>query len=213
MLSLADIARRNEQTFYDFNSEKAQSTRWRKVSAVVAGAVLALTFQGPAVDFLTAVLTVQAILVGFSFSVLFFLLSDDPRPITPKTIEQGIRVDRLRRLSSELFYNVSYFNVVAVLSVLVAFILLLPMGLAFSIPPTSAWPQWLQWLGKLLHEAAVWWLWPMVGLWTRCAAFWLLYVLLIESLFTFGRTVVRVSFFFEQRLSLKATNADEPEKE
>jgi hypothetical protein len=201
MANLKNIIRKNNKTFYDYQTEKAQSIAPRLAVIGVVSILLALMFSAIDDSFVNAVLTVQSILVGFSFSVLFFLLSGaEIKSVTDGSIEQKQKVKKLKTLSEELFYNVSYYNLVAISSVLVALLYLLPdmdqnskistmvLGIITSVARSQ---DVLSWFSS-------------VATWIEVAVRFSLYFLVIEGMYTFWRTVRRVSFFFAEKLSLGA---------
>jgi len=187
MDKLKNIISKNNKTFYDYRTKKVQSIWLRLFFTVIIS--MFLTFMFSAIDnsFIDAVLTVQSILVGFSFSVLFFLLSGAKiKSVNEGSIEQGQKVKKLKTLSEELFYNVSYYNLVAILSVLVSLLYLLPEMDSSRIPTMV-----LEYF-KLIYT------------WVEIIIRAIFYFLVIESMYTFWRTVNRASFFFTEKLSLGA---------
>lgn len=151
-------------------------------------------------DFLAGALSAQAILVGFSFNVLFYLVANRlSRPQSFAAMEHELRFERLSKLSDEIFDNVTYFNFVAIFSAIVALILLL-----FASDN----------LGKNLHLVATfvkaqtgvtqttlsWLKWAVSALGLS-----LLMFLIAESVYTFLRAVGRVRFYFTM---LKTMNDD-----
>ena len=107
-------------------------------------------------DVIGSILTVQSILMGFSFSVLFFLMSGNNRQSKDdEAIETKNKIRRLNKLSKELFFNVSYFNFLAIFSVLFSLVLLLP---TVNMPLILSWlelvPYWDR-LATLLSKNVV----------------------------------------------------------
>ena len=201
MANLKNIISKNNKTFYNYQTEKAQSIAPRLAVTGVVSILLAVMFSAIDEAFVNAVLTVQSILVGFSFSVLFFLLSGaEIKSLKEGSIEKKQKVNKLITLSEELFYNVSYYNLVAISSVLVALLYLLPdmdqnskiftmvLGFVTSMAGSQDVLSWLS----------------FVPSWTEIAVRFVLYFLVIEGMYTFWRTVRRISFFFAEKLSLGA---------
>jgi hypothetical protein len=195
MYSLREIVRRNNSTFYHFGNKTRQNI-WPRVTlyALISASVAVLS-DGGWTDFLDGIITVQAILIGASFSVLFFLLSNNQPRITAQTsIEDGLRKEKLHLVTRELFYNISYFNIIAIASTVFALLLLIP-------------PLDIKWLISVL--------WPsqidipalatgvLVPAWKvgRAIVAALLLFALIESMYTFIRTVRRVSYYFNAKLN------------
>jgi hypothetical protein len=198
MATVKEIIRRNNETFYDYRSKKGKSPYARFTSFVIIGAVVATFFNDLGDGFLNAVLAVQSILVGFSFSVLFFLVSGS---ITLNEVEYSrekkYRVERLNTLATELFYNVAYYNTVAIGSVVVALLFLLPN---LSIFPSFVSISAVQAIaGSFSADAFD----QIVDVTSRLLTFIFVF-LFTDSIFTFFRIVRRVNFFFSEKLILKS---------
>lgn len=200
---MLDIVRNNNATFYNYRTG-APSPVWRRVALTMFGALLlTIPFHAGLSTFLGSVATAQSILVGFSFNVLFFLVSSSniAAPFDGGSLEKKLKQDKLRILSNELFYNVSYFNFVAIGSVLVSLSLLLP---APSL-------NWIRVAISAYADAE--YLASISGIWAKLreaiaiALVFLFYFLMLESFLTFYRTAVRVSFFFGEKLKYDSTNS------
>jgi hypothetical protein len=201
MANLKNIVSKNNKTFYDYQTEKVQSIAPRLAFTAAVSILLAVMFSAIDDSFVNAVLTVQSILVGFSFSVLFFLLSGaEIKSVSKGSIEQKQKVKKLKTLSEELFYNVSYYNLVAISSVLVALLYLLPDMDRSSKIPTMV----LELVTSMTGSQDVLSWFSSIGTWVEVAVRFILYFLVIEGMYTFWRTVRRVSFFFAEKLSLGA---------
>jgi hypothetical protein len=190
MSKIVSIIRRNQETFYNFDTTARQPTWPRIFLTVGVAAVLALSFREQSDQFLTAVLSAQAILVGFSFSVMFYILNGTETPHHGRSLEAELREERLTQLGKELFYNVSYFNLVAISCVVSALLLLAGMdhhGPIAWIPDAF--------FGSL--EGKIW----QVSSVLRVILYGAFYFLIIESIYTFVRTTARVTFYFERRLN------------
>lgn len=190
----------NASTFYDYRTNRKQSQVPRVTLIVALSAALALVAPVTAPEILSAAITVQAILIGFSFSVMFFLVQDrtsiyQRRPVetqspSEESLEKQLDDEQLALLSKELFWNISYFNLVAFASLLVALSIMIPNiwdridNIMANIPIQNA---------KNLNFA-------VPAMISSMIAQWALMVLFIESVYTFIRTVGRVNFLFEQRM-------------
>ena len=194
MFNFWHISKKNRKTFYNYRTGKQLSVFPRLLLMCILSVLLAYFLFKPTDDFLNGILTVQSILVGFSFSVLFFLISNDKYLIKiDDAAEIKIRKERLNVISDELFYNISYFNFIAVMSVIVILLLLLP---AIHIEKDnmvlqSIEPDLLETL-KLIKVVLI-----------KFARF-ILYILILESMFTFLRSVGRVSYYFGKKLELQS---------
>lgn len=195
MSSLLDIAQRHWDTFYDYDTGVRKPVWKRTFCAIAVSLAVALLIEEIGSDAIAALLTVQSILIGFSFSVLFFLLSGSAPVVDKSSIEQYLSAKKLTRLSNELFYNVSYFNIVATFSVVVALLLLLP-GIDKSLVLAVA-SEFEGGLGIVRDQRE----WVLACFsWISEVLNFVLIFLFLESTASFIRTISRVSFFFEKRL-------------
>lgn len=150
---------------------------------------------------LRSILTVLGVLVGFSFSIMFFLVSN---PLKgggiSNRLEHEFRERRLEQLSKEIFINVSYFSFVTLCAIALGVLILLPIWAPFVLAlehfssveePTSmtlglqAFLTWAVWILKI----------------STAILFW--FSVLVSAL-SFQRIVRRVSFFFSERIALEA---------
>lgn len=197
MSSIIDIIRNNRSTFYNYNTKEAQRVFPRLVSFVALAAIAALSMRHVGEDFLGAVLTVQSILVGFSFSVLFFLLTGDRINSDNKMIEENLRSEKVNKISKEIFYNVSYFNLTAISSVALSLFMLLP---SLSLPRFM-----IDFISQVEIAKSImdWSAWKYIFGVVWVLSVWALFTILIESLYTFARTVGRVTYLFGERLRME----------
>jgi hypothetical protein len=200
MLDFLNTIKRNNDSFYDYQTNDRKSVRWRIGGFLVFSLILTVFLRPMESAAIGSILTVQSILMGFSFSVLFYLMSGiKNRDEDNVAIETGNKMKRLNKLSKELFFNVSYFNFLAICSVLLSLILLLP---SVDWPGILAWCKALPYWGNPVAWDSV----DTLKTVAKAALFLTtfgLYFVLIESLFTFFRTAGRVSFYFEKSLELE----------
>lgn len=199
MSNFRDIIRNHNATYYDYDTGDPKPVWLRYALVSLGSAVLVVIFQTIPPEMLGALLTVQSILIGFSFSVMFFLLSGSlPTIVENGSIETELKKEKLARLAKELFYNVSYFNVIALISVLLSLLMLLP-----SVD-VDALVEWIKKQSLLSFWTEASWrsCFAVVADWLLPALEFVLYLTLIESLTSFARTVGRVSFYFERRLKI-----------
>ncbi len=191
MFDAIDIIRRNADTYYAFESKQKISRKpvLFAITLVSLGSASAIT--SPTSEFLSGALSAQAILVGFSFNALFYLVTN--RLVSPKTwlfIEHELRFHRLIKLSDEIFDNISYFNLITIVSIAITLILLFFSGgidHSFSIAQLIGNPgiaETVEKTGHLINECA-----------RRILIFSLVFTL-IESLISFSRIIYRVRFYF-----------------
>lgn len=149
------------------------------------------------------IITAQSILAGFSFNVMFYLSSNEVTNYD-KTgiIEHQAKVDRLNRLSKEAFYNIAYFNIVAIASVVLSLTLLLGGSVAgVWLHETCNSVMAIANCHKAKH------LWNTVGKLATYLLMFIAYVTILESIITFVRTVQRVSYLFDEKMKLRAEQA------
>ena len=195
MFELREIFTQNQNTFYD-NRHGTPVRTWPRLTAFVGASIISSFFLMTDIrEFLTAINNVFSILLGFGFSVLFFLSSNGQfEPKNKDSIEQTNKAERINKLSREIFYNVSYFVVLSMLALAASLILVIPdfwlkiMALCdrmISECNRSEFSQWTYYL-SLVSRA-------------------LFSFLIIEATYTFFRLAGRVRFLFEQRLALLDT--------
>lgn len=185
----------NASTFYDYRTNERQSQRARILVIVITAAIFSVLCPISSTEALSAAITVQAILIGFGFSVMFFLVQDTRPPSGDHSgdnisLERELDNEQVELLSKELFWNISYFNMVAFASLIVALSLMIP----------NVWDR-----AQVIVDRAPWEALEVVDLSVPAlifpaAAQFLLMLFGLESGFTFVRTVGRVNFLFEQRM-------------
>jgi hypothetical protein len=203
VFNVRQIVRNNNATFYDFDTRESRSQKPRIIQTFIVAAFAAILCPEVSDNLLAGYLAVQSILLGFTVNVMFFLLGNRDKPTaSPTSIEGELRVERLGTLYQELFYNVSYFNMLAVASIIVATVLLLPQ-------PTV--PSFMQ--GLPYVEAYVAWLRDSttpdtIGDVVRGLAMFVFYAIAIEVVFSISRIIGRTSFYFERKMLEFSTPAD-----
>lgn len=199
MFSASEIIRNNNNTFYNYASSQKTSQRRRIITLLIISSLLIWAIPVQSNDFLNAVITAQAILVGFSFSVLFFLLSNsDIQALPGESIERSLRRAKLNKLCREIFHNVSYYNFVSIISVVLSLLFMsehpnrkficgiLSFINKFISLDTSYAFELIRYSWSFLYI--------IVG--------FFLYASLAESIYTFFRTTLRVGFYFQEKLKL-----------
>lgn len=202
---LSQVVKNEYDTYYNFATGKPVTVWWKLSFIAVISILLASNNFVGSSEFLSSTIAVNAILVGFSFNVLFFLLSNKKIVVSDEaSLEGQLRADRLNRLSQELFYNVTYFSVVSFLCLFLALLLLMPravvgedgsFGVFLRLLKGSEFFGTLAFLPSRKSVAS----WLSAGV---ACFIWLNWVLffacLLESIYTFLRTVARVGFYFEE---------------
>ncbi|MGA1850329.1 hypothetical protein [Sphingobium yanoikuyae] len=200
MFSVLDIVRRDAATYYVYGSNNRVG-RSKTIGAFAVFAFLVGVAVGEASsDFLAGALSAEAILVGFSFNVLFYLVANRlTKPATYASMEHELRFERLSTLSDEVFDNVTYFNLVAIGSAVAALGLLLIGSDGFDANLHKI-AIFLESRTRITREALSWA--NCIG---RALGLAVLIFLLSESIYTFLRAVDRVRFYFSM---LKTMNDD-----
>lgn len=197
MSELLNVIRKHQGTFYNY-ATNAPTRRWPSTFAKVATALLASIFcSSLSTSFLGSVLTVYAILIGFSFNVLVYLLSfaKERIDVPGGSIEADLRGARIHKLTEELFFNVSYFNLVSiglVVITLICFLTYLPIPAIDTALSKVKLPDFIR-----TYEA--------LGPWATALFRFVYLLLIVESLAALIRTIERISFFF----SLKSKTPDQ----
>ncbi len=200
MSSLKDIYRKNEETFYDYNSGNKVSTLSRKAAEVALAAILAFIYFDFTDNFINGIITVYSILAGFGLNILFFLMGADGKIKYEKndSIERILKIDKVNKISKELFYNVSYFIVLSVILVLLCLVY-------YGYNSSNIWlmKEISRYISQTMFKKYFYFI--DCGDVRVCATYIFntsLLFFLIESIFSFGRTIFRVSFYFDRRLGL-----------
>ena len=195
---LLDIYNRNAQTFYDYNTGQPISRRKYFILNSFCAAILSAATASSNYEFLSAILIVQSILSGFSFSVLFHLASEIPtqKDTNEKTIESTLRAERISKVKEEMFSNILYFGVVSVFCILISVIKILPVfdffGLKYFIEKFH-----------LSHNLDCSWYFEVrtkLNLVFGYLISFLFFIILIESMYTFIRILDRVKYYFSARI-------------
>lgn len=198
MFEFSTVWRKNRSTFYDFETSEQRAIWPLLVCEFLLSVFLLIIFPYAKDGVLQAVLTVYSILIGFSFSVLFYLVSISETPIDEvnTSLEAQKRTETSNRLRKELFYNVSYFACVAFLVVVLS--LAFVIGNSFSMSLSIA----VSFLVELLSSYA--WLAfaiDLLGLILVVLMKIAFYFFIIDSMFSFVRIIFRVNFYFERKIS------------
>lgn len=196
-MSIFRIISENQKTFYDFDTGRRRRQWPRFLLFLISASILSFGLQGDLKDLLSGILNVLSIVCGFSFTTLFFLVSD--RGLQPK-IDTDVREDKemakkLRILSNEIFYNVSYFIIIATTAIVLAMTHLIPSG-SFSALLPSACPYWAA--EKLCSFADF--ISNSLSHTIKITSKIIFLFALIECIYTFVRIVKRINFLFKKRM-------------
>lgn len=194
MYSLRQITSDHFGTFYNYKTNVQHRVWPRYFVFVIISVFLVAFFNNGGKEFLDGAVTVQAVLIGFSFNVIFYFASRDRAPTaSDASIEAGLRHEKLARLEKEIFFSVMYYNIVAVFCIIMALIMMIsltPQGFIVFISKYIA-NDYSDFFIKICSYAKV--------IILKLVQF-LFYLALIEGLYTFVRTVMRIGFLFDRRL-------------
>lgn len=196
MISIRDIIRENSETFFDHRLNQRQSILFRLIAQIALALILAILFYRGIAPFLGGVITIQAILIGFSFSVMFFLVSSrsmqsEQVPAQNISIEEALKREHAIKVAEQIFSNIAYFNLICLFSLSVSLILMLP-----PISLSSYW--WMNIVRPKMMLLSEVFHWAGYVVWVLIV--WLFYFLVIESAFTFLRITGRINFLFSQKI-------------
>lgn len=189
MSKVIDIIKENNKTFYDYRSGANKPIWKRLLSEFLCTILIILVFCRPGDALISGTITVQSILIGFCFSVMFFITSSKDDGGNKKNkkeekegiIEDKIKKERIDKLTVELFYNVSYFSIVSIANLAVSLSLLLPN---LEVKDGT--------LQQYLNLSAT-------------ALYFMFYITIIEAGYSFVRIILRINYFFHQKISAKAS--------
>ena len=106
---------------------------------VVIAALSYLLISGSIGKLADLVILVFAIVLGFSFTALFFVVTYEPRVLSEDSREKAIRAARLETLTGSLFYSLSFLIVVMLVTISVSVVLLVSDDLSERILDTLSW--------------------------------------------------------------------------
>lgn len=201
MFSLVDIWKENFRTYYNYKTGERTSLFVRNSLILLFSFVAAFFLTTNTQDLIEQIITVQAVLCGFSFNILFFLLSNDTRiTTTERSLETEIRIKKIKKLSEEIFYNVSYYSMISVLSLIFLILVYLNKIKPDEILEFSP----VSWTIKKFDFTS-----PdvFIKIFIEITAYTLRAItigLLIESFVTFLRVTHRMFFLFREKISSKS---------
>ncbi len=195
MINLLNICRKNRETFYDYSTGELTGVAKKRIVKFLLASGMTLFFFDVDDDFFSTIITIYSILIGFSFSILFFLLSINfENPEEEKILEAKIQKKKLNQLLKELFYNVSYFNLLSLLLIFMALLSFIPSG-------ASEWINRFQ--ETYIHASKYEISFTHILVSIRYLFLFLFYYLLINSSYSLLRTTERVSYYFQEKMGFK----------
>jgi hypothetical protein len=209
MNNLRKIYQENRKTYRGYRSGELQPVAKRNLYLAVFAILCAMLFHAPEPSLIRVVITVLGILSGFSFSILFFIANNaNPLVVTEgTTLEHRNKIRRSRTLTDEIFFNVSYFIMITVMTIILSVILMLPVENFLK----AAQQVWI-WVTDLIPDIQEWQGWLQSSItflrFLLQFAFW---IFLIEAVLTFLRILKRIGFLFSERLEIQKTLDEEQE--
>lgn len=195
MLSIIEIFKGNYSTFYNYRTGKNTSVIPNYCRVVLISVLLSIAFGKPHDDLYTGLISVQSIIVGFAFNVLFYLSSNPiVVPNASDSLEDEAKVEKLRKLGNEVFYNISYFNLVAIFSIILSCCVL--MINAYALAQFPSFVLSLPRINEIQNLVETYK--PFALRLLICVTF----CFTIESFFTFIRIVKRMTYLFRERIKL-----------
>lgn len=189
MYDFTKLVQHHRDTYYNFASNKQNPFWLPKIYQAAFAIFCAICFSAISDALLQSILTIYSILVGFSFSVLFHLISQREFSIdTDGLLETELRLERLTKLHDEIFYNVTYFIISSL--ALVAIVLCYYVALSFNHQIFDVVSSVLKGGGVLEYLSTILsFLFSMI-----------MYFLVLETGFLFIRIVGRVTYYFQQKI-------------
>ena len=209
LYNIIEISKRNRETFRDSATGKLTPVLGRQSLFVFLSILFGISIKNNLNDFLAGVLTFQSILIGTSFSVMFFMassFSNDYREgegISDTLRENALRREKVDIVVRELFANVSYFNVVAIACAIFSIALMSPqINFLYLFDIISI---FINFDYNDIVSRNVQMFVSYLSLLVRVIFF----LLLIESAFSFGRIVIRVNFLFRSKVGYRGSASNE----
>jgi len=199
MYNIISIVRKNNETFFDHRADRHIPQRYRYVMQLLFAILLSIITFETIESSLSSIVTFLSILLGFSFSVLFFIVSSErARTSGLESLEEKERSNKLNSISDEIFYNISYLSIISVLSITLGLII----SISISISLNSLYrisenfsqhynDEVIDSIHNIISNGA-----EILFLLIKSFFFFLL----IEVVFTFIRIIIRIMAFFERRM-------------
>lgn len=176
MSYLVEIFSRDASTYYDVRTGKKGSV-WKRFSLMVLFGLVGSAFFKFGDEALTALLTIYSIMIGFAFTAQFYLVDKNFKTIKNSDfIEDKILLEKINKLSQELYSNISYLSVICFVALIVTF------AVSLRAP---------DFIVDLLNAAGVLGVYQALGMFLTILAF-------CEVIASFWRTSVRTQYLFEK---------------
>lgn len=201
MFNLNNIFINNRKTFYNFATGEQKPLAKLVAIKIFFSMFLMIFFFDISKDFINIILTVYSILIGFSFNVMFYLLTiskNDVISAKSDSIEKNLKKNKVDKLSKELFYNVSYFNIITLALIILCLVYHIVdcRNFSYIVTYSSHLAQ------KLINQNASSHLLAFkdaLKITLEIIFSFSLYFLLVETNYSFTRTIFRINFLFEHK--------------
>jgi uncharacterized membrane protein len=182
MINPIAIWKSDRESYYDFTTKELASVWPRYLTIIIFSAILAFLIAYPDGDFLQTLVSALAVLLGFSFGAQFLLVDRDfvPDGVIESIEDEAIKI-KIKMLARELFDNIAFFNLMCLAAIAVSCSLLLSLEIPIFIQEIINYE--IQY--KLIYII------KMIGK-------FLLFVFLIETVWTFLRLLGRVNYLFHK---------------
>lgn len=199
MLNLYDLFKKNAETFYSIHQDGSKSYENIKIryflifSAALIMASISSAFND---NIMMGIITVESIIMGFSFNVMVYIASQDSlKEDVSKYRENRKKAENLNQLSDEIFYNISYFINISLVCIIISVFWI-------SVKSDSTITKMILELFIVISDtknniyipcaiSTFNWIWKLA-----------LFATTLESLLVFYRLVRRVTFHFQERKKL-----------
>jgi hypothetical protein len=200
MRSLIQAFKADRATYYRLDSMKKEireSVLKKYASFLLIGIISAFSLSSENEEAINASIAAMSIVLGFAFSVLVFFATQDPLSIRGEVArERRLAKDRANKLADELFDNITYFVYSALSFVVISCILLFLEGeesVGARLVDTVFNDSSLTYIKTIKSVVS-----GTNDILLRFVKF-LMILTLLESVYTFFRTVRRIVFYFEER--------------
>lgn len=195
MYELFGIIKGHFKTFYDYRSKEPENLLFRYSILLLLSALFAFIFPYFNKDFLSSVIGVFSILIGFTLNVLFYLISkplfEKVEPSLDRTLK--LKFNKMQTLQNEIISNVLYFNLVSLFVVSISVLFLTTSSVKFGYIEIIEW-NIFEYFTKNYDNIII----TGVKYFQLMAALFY-YFLLSEVFMNLFRLVSRVSFLFREK--------------
>jgi len=196
MSNLLKILARERETYYDYSTGKLTKVWPIWLCIFLFSTFLVLGLDSVSNNFLAALLTVYSILTGFGFSVLFNLASAKKITLSEDdySLEKKPMVTKVNKLKDELFTNISYFSIGGLILVTIVLWLIFLDDISFDFL------NYIKTKIETLTGSTK--SFELIANTTKQILLVLFITALINNLWSFFRIIIRLNFYFSERMKL-----------